>query len=101
MKQSIVKIPLERVEGVNPTHSRRESNPGFRSGGSVWRVDNKLNEQVKRNKARFPLISYSGLPRTKGIFDVAICDLKTWTWRTEETALRVHRAWCHHGRERA
>jgi hypothetical protein len=56
----------------------------------------RLNEQVKRNRDRFP--SHFMLVDNAGVhgLEVAICDLKMG--RTTDTPLRIHRTWnCHVG----
>lgn len=60
----------------------------------------RLNEQVKRNRDRFPedFMFRLASQEYKGL-DVAICDIKSAVGRAPKAATGVHGAWCSHGRK--
>ena len=54
---------------------------------------NRLNEQIKRNRARSPIgLRVSSQSAGRKTFEVANCDLKKRSWRQALSALCVYRA---------
>src|SRR5258705_6363514 len=53
----------------------------------------RLNERVKRNRKRFPEDFMFQLSKEESEkLEIAICDLKIWSWWAALTAVRLHRA---------
>ena len=62
----------------------------------------RLNQQVKRNRERFPAdFMFQLTAKEDQIFEVTNCDLKERPRRPPLPALRLHRARRNHGRDRA
>jgi len=113
MNNSLIKIPAERIERA--IYQIRGERVILDSDlAAIYGVTTKrLNEQVKRNKKRFPgdfvfqltenefeaMRSQFATSKQRRLFEVANCDLKAEPWRKALSTKRIHRARRNHGRK--